>query len=93
MVGLYALLSKIRMTSNAGVVESAEAVIRTILRTYSRPNKSTPELQDLVLHRTFVDPLLAFSEVCRDELGDRPSRRHALRRSEDVLRADVRAHP
>ena len=79
MVGLYALLSKIRMTSNADIVESAEAVIGTILRTYSCPNKSTPELQDLVLSRTFVDPLLAFSEVCRDELGNRPSRRHAAK--------------
>jgi hypothetical protein len=93
MVGVYALLSKIRMTSTATIVESAEAVIRTILTTYSCPNKSTPELQDLVLNRTFVDPLLAFSEVCRDELRDRASRPHALRRSEDVLRADVRAHP
>ena len=77
MVGLYALLSKIRMTSNANIVESAEAVIRTILRTYPCPNKSSPELQDLILKRKFVDPLLAFSEVCRDELRDLPSRRHA----------------
>ena len=76
MVGLYALLSKIRMTSSANVVESAEAVIRTILRTNSCPNKSSPELQDLILKRKFVDPLLDFSEVCRDELRDLPSRGH-----------------
>jgi len=76
MVGLYALLSKIRMTSTANIVESAEAVIRTILRTYSCPSKSSPELQDLILNRKFVDPLLAFSEVCRDELRDLPSCRH-----------------
>jgi hypothetical protein len=76
MVSLYGLISKIRMTSNAKIVESAEAVIRTILRTYSCPNKSSPELQDLILKRKFVDPLLDFSEVCRDELRDLPSRGH-----------------
>ena len=36
MVGIYALISQMRMASNANVVEKAEAVIRTILGTYSR---------------------------------------------------------
>ena len=74
MVSLYALISKMRMTSSADIVEGTEAVIRSILTTYSRPNKSSPELQDLILNRKFVDPLLAFSEICRDELRDFPSR-------------------
>jgi hypothetical protein len=38
MVRIYALISRMRMASNAAVVENAEAVIRTILTTYSRPN-------------------------------------------------------
>jgi hypothetical protein len=58
------------MTSGVTVVESAEAVTRTILTTYSHPNKSSPELQELILNRTFVDPLLAFSELCRSDLRD-----------------------
>jgi hypothetical protein len=70
MVGIYALISRMRMVSNADVVENAEAVIRTILSTYSRPNKTFPELQNHMLNRGFVDPLLNFSEVCRDELRD-----------------------
>jgi hypothetical protein len=74
MVSVYALISKMRMASDASVVESAEAVIRTILTTYSRPNKTFPELQNLMLDRGFVDPLLTFSEVSRDELHDCPSR-------------------
>jgi hypothetical protein len=78
MVSIYALISQVRMASNAKVVEKAEAVIRTILVTYSRPNKTFPELQDLMLNRWFVDPLLAFSEVCRDELRDVPRARYAL---------------
>ena len=74
MVSIYALISKMRMASHADVVESAEAVIQTILKTYSRPNKTFPELKDLMLNREFVDPLLTFGEVCRDELRDFPSR-------------------
>ena len=70
MVSLYAVISKIRMTSPPDIVESGQAVIRTILTTYSCPNKSSPELQDLILNRKFVDPLLAFSELCRTDLSD-----------------------
>ena len=70
MVSLYALISKIRMTSPPDIVESGQEVIRTILTTYSCPNKSSPELQDLILNRKFVDPLLAFSELCRTDLSD-----------------------
>jgi hypothetical protein len=80
MVSIYALISQMRMASNANVVEKAEAVIRTILNTYSRPNKTFPELQDLILNRGFVDPLLDFSALCRDELRDSPCERYALLR-------------
>ena len=73
MVSIYALISKMRMASNADVVEKAETVIRTILSSYSSPNKTFPELQDLMLNRGFVDPLLTFSEVCREELRSLPS--------------------
>lgn len=69
-VSVYALISKMRMTSSAAVVEAAEAVIRTILTTYSRPNKTFPELHNLILNRGFVDPLLAFSQVCGEELDE-----------------------
>ena len=45
IVGIYALISRMGMMSNADVVENAEAVIRTTLSTYSRPIKTFPELQ------------------------------------------------
>ena len=78
MVSIYALISQMRMASHADVVEKAEAVVRTILGTYSRPNKTVPELQNLMLNRGFVDPLLNFSDVCRNELRDLPRGRYAL---------------
>src|SRR4051794_16710398 len=73
MVSLYALISKMRIVSDANVVENAEAVIQTILKTYSCPNKTVSELRDLLIKREFLDPLLPFSEVCRDDLHDLPS--------------------
>ena len=42
MVSIYALMTEMRMASNTNVVDKAEAVIRTILGTYSRPNKTFP---------------------------------------------------
>jgi hypothetical protein len=44
MVSIYALISKMRMVSHSTVVESAEGVVQTILTTYSRPNKTSPDL-------------------------------------------------
>ena len=68
MVSIYALIRKMRMVSGSAVVESAEDVVQTILTTYSCPNKTSPDLQKLLLDREFVDPLLTFSKVCRAEL-------------------------
>ena len=86
MVSVYALLSQMRMRSSARVVASAEAAIHTILSTYSQPNKSSPELQELILNNQFVDPLVAFSEVCRDELREVPPSTNAfLRLAQNVV--------
>ncbi|MBW0004948.1 MAG: hypothetical protein JO216_15830 [Hyphomicrobiales bacterium] len=72
LVSIYALISKMRMASDSGVIENAENVVATVLNTYSQPNKTFPELRDLTLNRGLVDPLLTFSEICRDELRDLP---------------------
>lgn len=68
MVSLYALVSKMRIVSSANIVKSAEAVTQTVLCTYSLPNKTFGELRQLMLNKEFLDPLLTFSEVCRDDL-------------------------
>ena len=70
LVSVYALISKMRMASDPSVIENAETVIAMILGTYSHPNKTFRELRGLTLNRGFVDPLLRFSEICRDELRD-----------------------
>ena len=67
LVGVYALISRMRVTSSSAVIVSAEAVIRMILDTYFAPNKTFPQLRELVDHHS-VDPLSAFAQECRAEL-------------------------
>jgi hypothetical protein len=67
LVSIFALLSRMRVLSSSAVVEKAEAVNRMIVDTYFEPNKTFPELRDLLKTHP-VDPLRAFSEECRAEL-------------------------
>jgi hypothetical protein len=67
LVGVYALVSRMRVLSNSAVVEKAEAVVRMVVDTYFEPNKTFPELRNL-LNTHAIDPLRVFSEECRAEL-------------------------
>jgi hypothetical protein len=49
------------------VVEKAEAVVRIIIETYFAPNKTFPELRELMDSHA-IESLRAFSEMCRAEL-------------------------
>jgi hypothetical protein len=68
LVGVYALISRMRVQSSSGVVEKAEAVVHMILDAYFAPNKTFPEFRDLMNGRS-PDPLRAFSEECHEELS------------------------
>jgi hypothetical protein len=68
LVGVYALISRMRVQSSSGVVEKAEAVVHMILDTYFAPNRTFPEFRDLMNGRS-ADLLRAFSEECREELS------------------------
>jgi hypothetical protein len=67
LVNVYALVSRMRVLSSAVIVEKAETVLRMIVDTYFKPNKTFPELRNL-LNSDSIDPLRAFSEECRAEL-------------------------
>ena len=62
----YALLSRIRLSSSADVLASAEQVIQHIITTYSEPNLTPEEIQSRAAKRE--DPLREFSNICRAEL-------------------------
>ena len=68
LVSVYALISQMRVVSNTAVVEKAEAVVRTVVETYFAPNKTFPELRNLIESHA-LDPLRDFSEECRAELS------------------------
>ena len=56
-----------RALSSPKVVESAEQVNQTILDTYLVPNKTFPQLREMINSRS-IDLLRDFSEACRVEL-------------------------
>jgi hypothetical protein len=67
LVSVYALISRMRVSSSHVIVEKAEMVIRMIVDTFSAPNKTFPELREM-MGSPAMDPLRDFSEACREEL-------------------------
>ncbi len=67
MIGIYALMNRIRLTSSPQVVEAADTVCRNIVDTYLAPNVTLEEMRANWVDK-HVDPLRDFSEACRQEL-------------------------
>jgi hypothetical protein len=66
-VHLYALVSQMRVLSNATIVESADTVVRRIIETYRAPNQSFATVEELIDDEA-MNPLAAFANACREEL-------------------------
>ena len=73
LVGLYALVSRMRILSSPQIVDAADHVVRVIIETYKAPNKTMREVEELLENKS-LNPLFDFSQACREEL-----RRDALR--------------
>ena len=70
LVALYATIGRIRVFSSPTVIASAEKVRRKILDTYVEPDKSFPELRELVrADGNSSDLLREFSAACREDLA------------------------
>jgi hypothetical protein len=67
LVSIYALISRMHVMSSSAVIERAEEVVHMIVKTYCSPNKTLPELRELISSHA-IDPLRAFSMECRAEL-------------------------
>jgi len=67
LVRLYAMISRMRVLSSTTTVENTDKVARMIVNTYLVPNKTFPELRDMV-NSGAIDLLRDFSEACREEL-------------------------
>jgi hypothetical protein len=66
MLPLYALLSRIRLSSSEPVLREAEKIIKTIVTTYPQPNLTAAQIESDALEGK--DTLKNFSEMCRTEL-------------------------
>lgn len=66
LLPLYALVSRIRLSSSPPVLQEAEQVIRTIVNTYPQTNLTIEQIQSQAVNGH--DPLKPFSDACRIEL-------------------------
>ena len=67
LIRLYVMISRMRVLAATRIVEHADKVARMIVNTYLAPNKTFPELRDMV-NSGAIDPLRDFSEASRQEL-------------------------
>ena len=67
LVKLFAMVNQMRVVSSPRIVEDADRVARLIIETYVAPNKTFGDLES-TLESHMIDPLLRFSEACREEL-------------------------
>ena len=66
LIELHAIVSRMRVFSSVEVIENASRVVRVITETYSQPNKSPLEIEEMIENGT-IDLLRGFSEACRQE--------------------------
>lgn len=66
LLPVYAMLSRIRLSSSVAVLQEAEQVIKTIVSTYPKPNLTAEEIESQAADGK--DPLKLFSDTCRTEL-------------------------
>lgn len=66
LIPVYALLSRIRLSSSSRVLGKAEEVIKTILHAYEQPNLTPEQIQIRAVNGK--DPLRQLSDTCRAEL-------------------------
>ena len=71
LIALYAMISRMRVLSSPETVAGAQKIMVLTIATYSSPNKSVPELHDLLESGDAIDPLKEFAEAARVELRGR----------------------
>ena len=68
IVDLYAMVSQMRALGMGKTTACADIVMRSIVDTYYRPNRTVADLRELTLSGQGFDPLKDFSEAARQEL-------------------------
>ena len=68
IVDLYAMVSRMRALGMGKTTACADIVMRSIVDTYYRPNRTVADLRELTRSGQGFDPLKDFSEAARQEL-------------------------
>ncbi len=68
LVGLYGMISRMRVLCSARTVASAESVMLATLDTFFKPNRTIQELHETIKGAHGINVLQEFSEAARDEL-------------------------
>jgi hypothetical protein len=66
LIPIYALVSRIRLSSSREVLASADRIVKTIILTYAQPNLTPEDIRSRAVSGD--DPLRKFGEICRKEL-------------------------
>jgi hypothetical protein len=66
LLPVYALVSRIRLSSSEAVLQKAEQVVKAIVSTYPEPNLTPDQIQSQAVNGQ--NPLKEFGETCRTEL-------------------------
>ncbi len=61
LIGLYAMISRMRILSGTRTIEGAERIMQVTMETYRAPNKTVPELEEMIKAGANIDPLKEFS--------------------------------
>ena len=67
LIALYAMISRMRAMSSSQIVACAERALLETTSAYFEPNRTVPELRELIRSGTAVDPLKDFAEAVREE--------------------------
>jgi hypothetical protein len=67
LIALYAMISRMRVISSPNIVARAERVLFETTGAYFEPNRTVPELRELIRTGAGVDPLRHFAEAVREE--------------------------
>ena len=73
LIALYAMISRMRVLCPPRTVACAEEILLATIEAYGAPNKTIPELPELVKSGVGIDPLKDFAEAAREELRTFPS--------------------
>jgi hypothetical protein len=69
LIALYAMISGMRVGCLPRTIECAEEVMQATMDAYVAPNKTFPQLHEMLKTGRGIDPLKDFAEAARDELS------------------------